>query len=91
MLQRFLFIVSLFASLNLMAQDTTQQIISGRKNSPEQITKPYVILISADGFRADFTELYEAKKLQALSKQGIRGKYMIPLILLLLFRTTIAL
>ncbi len=78
MLKRFLFIVSLFTLLNVCAQDTAQQIISGRKNSPEQITKPYVILISADGFRADFTELYEAKKLQALSKQGIRGKYMIP-------------
>ena len=94
MLKRFLFIASLFTLLNVTAQDTAhnantsapvvnssimdQQIISGRKNSPEQITKPYVILISADGFRADFTELYEAKKLQALSKQGIRGKYMIP-------------
>ena len=94
MLKRFLLIVSLFTLLNVYAQDTAhnahtsapvvnssitdQQIISGRKNSPEQINKPYVILISADGFRADFTELYEAKKLQALSKAGVRGKYMIP-------------
>ena len=80
MLKRFLFIVSLFTLLNVYAQDTAhnahtsapvvnssitdQQIISGRKNSPEQMNKPYVILISADGFRADFTELYEAKKLR---------------------------
>jgi predicted AlkP superfamily pyrophosphatase or phosphodiesterase len=94
MLKRFLFIVSLFTLLNVCAQDTAhnahtsaqvvnsnitdQQIISGRKNSPEQMNKPYVILISADGFRADFTELYEAKKLQALSSKGVRGKYMIP-------------
>ena len=94
MLKRLLFIVSLFFLLNVSAQDTAhnahtstpvvnssitdQQIISGRKNSPEQMNKPYVILISADGFRADFTEKYEAKKLQALSKAGVRGKYMIP-------------
>ena len=78
MLKRFLFITTIFLAMLANAQDTTQQIISGRKNSPEQITKPYVILISADGFRADFTELYEAKKLQAISKAGVRGKYMIP-------------
>jgi len=94
MLKRFLFIINIFLVLLANAQDsshnshistpiiitsnTDQQIISGRKNSTVQISKPYVILISADGFRADFTELYEAKKLQALSKQGIRGKYMIP-------------
>ena len=37
----------------LRAQDTTQQIIPGRTNAKEQEKKPYVILISADGFRAD--------------------------------------
>lgn len=94
MLKRFLSIATIFLAMLANAQDsshnahtstpivitsnTDQQIISGRKNSPEQITKPYVILISADGFRADFTELYEAKKLRALSKAGVRGKYMIP-------------
>ena len=45
--------------------DTTQQVISGRQNSPIQIEKPYVILISADGFRNDFFEKYEAINLQA--------------------------
>ena len=58
--------------------DTTQQVISGRQNSPIQIEKPYVILISADGFRNDFFEKYEAINLQALSKKGVRANYMIP-------------
>ncbi len=58
--------------------DTTQQIIEGRKNSANQIQKPYVILISADGFRADFTALYDAKNLKALSKKGVRAQYMTP-------------
>lgn len=94
MLKHFLCLASFVFLINATAQDTThnshintpliytsdtaQQKISGRKNSAEQISKPYVILISADGFRADFTELYEAKKLAALSAQGVRGKYMIP-------------
>ncbi len=58
--------------------DTTQQVISGRQNSPIQIEKPYVILISADGFRNDFFEKYEATNLQALSKKGVRASYMTP-------------
>ena len=94
MLKRFLSIATIFLAMLANAQDTShnahtstpivitsntdQQIISGRKNSQEQMNKPYVILISADGFRADFTELYEAKKLQALSSSGVRGKYMTP-------------
>jgi predicted AlkP superfamily pyrophosphatase or phosphodiesterase len=31
--------------------------------------KPYVILISADGFRADFAEKYQAKFLLAASQK----------------------
>lgn len=58
--------------------DTTQQIIEGRLNDEKQKSKPYVILISADGFRADFTEKYQAKSLQILSKGGIRAKFMTP-------------
>ena len=94
MLKRILFIATIFLATLANAQNTSnnahtsapvvnssimdQQIISGRKNSPEQMNKPYVILISADGFRNDFAELYEAKNLQALSSRGVRGKYMIP-------------
>ena len=63
---------------NTKITDTTQQIISGRKNNPSQYEKPYVILISADGFRSDFAELYEAKNLQAFTKKGVRAKFMTP-------------
>jgi len=47
----------------IFSVDTSQQIIKGRTNSAAQMNKPYVILISADGFRADFNELYNAKNL----------------------------
>ena len=34
----------------MFAQDTTEQINPLTKNDPSQYKKPYVILISADGF-----------------------------------------
>jgi len=62
----------------LTAQDTTQQVVSGRHNSKEQETKPYVILISADGFRFDLAEKYHATNLLKLRQQGVAAKYMTP-------------
>lgn len=62
----------------LIAQDTSQQIVTDRLNDQHQLKKPYVILISADGFRSDFATKYEAHHLLALSKTGVRAKYMIP-------------
>ena len=73
-----IFLVCFIAMTSLNAQDTTQQINLFTKNDPSQYDKPYVILISADGFRADFTEQYDAKFLQTISKKGVRAKYMQP-------------
>ncbi len=75
------FSVLLFSVLGITtisAQDTAQQINLLTKNDPSQYKKPYVILISADGFRADFIEKYEASFLQTISKKGVRAKYMQP-------------
>ncbi|MBS1920545.1 MAG: alkaline phosphatase family protein [Bacteroidetes bacterium] len=58
--------------------DTIQKVIPGRTNSPEQQQKPYLILISADGFRYDYAEKYQAQNLLALSKEGVRAESMIP-------------
>lgn len=66
-------------SLQCIAQgDTSQHIIAGRINSPAQQKKPYVILISADGFRYDYAEKYKAENLLRLSKQGVRAESMQP-------------
>ena len=66
----------LISGFACFAQDTTQHIINGRTNAPEQINKPYVILISADGFRYDLAEKYHAQTLLNLSKSGIKAAYL---------------
>lgn len=58
--------------------DTSQHIVSGRKNSAVQQKKPYVILISADGFRYDYAEKYHAENLLRMSAQGVRAVAMLP-------------
>ncbi len=69
----------LLAGLTAYPQaDTTQQVINGRKNSSAQEEKPYVIMISADGFRHDYAEKYGAYNLLNLSSQGIQAESMIP-------------
>ncbi|MFM2016281.1 MAG: hypothetical protein RIQ51_1771, partial [Bacteroidota bacterium] len=73
-----LIVLQIFVAGSLFAQDTTEQINPLTKNDPSQYQKPYVILISADGFRADFTEKYEASFLKTISEKGVRAKYMQP-------------
>jgi predicted AlkP superfamily pyrophosphatase or phosphodiesterase len=58
--------------------DTAQKIVPGRSNAVAQQVKPYVILISADGFRYDYARKYQAKNLLRLSSNGIRAQSMIP-------------
>ncbi len=62
----------------LFAQDTVQQIVPGRKNAANQLNKPYVILISADGFRYDYADKYQATNLLHLRRTGVKAKSMIP-------------
>jgi len=64
-------------SYQLQAQkpvDTTQKIIEGRVNTEEAMKQPYVILISADGFRYDYAEKYQTPYLLELARQGIWAK-----------------
>jgi len=63
---------------SLLAQDLSQQIQPGRQNSSSQIKKPYVIFISADGFRYDYAEKYQAKNLLALREKGVKAVSMKP-------------
>lgn len=58
--------------------DTTQQVVAGRENSTEQQNKPYVILISADGFRYDYAKMYHAQHLLDLAASGVQAESMQP-------------
>jgi len=58
--------------------DTMQYMIPGRTNHPDQLKKPYIILISADGFRYDLADKYQAENLIRLRTSGVRADYMLP-------------
>lgn len=65
--------------LGVFAQtDTAQVITPNRLNAAETRSKPYVILISADGFRSDYAEKYHAKNLLTWAEKGVTAKAMLP-------------
>jgi predicted AlkP superfamily pyrophosphatase or phosphodiesterase len=61
----------------LRSQDTAQHVLAGRSNRADQLTKPYVILISADGFRYDLADKYHADNLIRLRNSGVRADYLL--------------
>jgi predicted AlkP superfamily pyrophosphatase or phosphodiesterase len=73
----FLLLAPLFCFAQT-APDTAQKIIPGRVNSPEQEKKPYIIMISADGFRYDLADKYKATNLLALRSRGVAAASMQP-------------
>ena len=58
--------------------DTAQIIVPNRFNSQEALEKPYIILISADGYRSDYTKKYRATHIESLGKRGVVAKAMLP-------------
>jgi predicted AlkP superfamily pyrophosphatase or phosphodiesterase len=64
----------LFISLLLVVASTTL----ATAQQPIKDLKPTVILISLDGFRYDYLDKYHPPTLQALAKDGVRAKWMIP-------------
>ncbi len=58
--------------------DTAQVVIADRYNSKEAINKPYVILVSTDGYRYDYTDKYNALHLKNLAKSGVSATAMLP-------------
>ena len=74
----FLFLTGCVGSLSAQVTDTVQKVIPGRTNSLQQEKKPYVIFISADGFRYDLADKYHATHLQALRAKGVAAASMTP-------------
>lgn len=81
MLRRLPLLLLIF-SLTIFAQttkiDTAQIVVPNRFNNVEAKSKPYVIMISTDGFRYDYAKKYNAQNLLKYSAQGIQAKAMIP-------------
>lgn len=81
MKKSFAFIL-IFLSILIFAQkgivDTAQVVIQNRFNNAETMQKPYVIMISTDGFRSDYTKKYNAENLLKYSNAGVQAKAMLP-------------
>lgn len=77
----FFAILFLFSSISSFSQsktETAQVVVPNRSNSPEALSKPYVIMISTDGFRADYAKKYSARNLLRYSSSGVQAKAMLP-------------
>nr|WP_315026193.1 ectonucleotide pyrophosphatase/phosphodiesterase [uncultured Chryseobacterium sp.] len=73
-----LLLISFTAFAQQVTSDTAQVVVPGRQNNIEAQSKPYVIMISTDGFRYDYAKKYNAQNLLRLSQNGIQAKAMIP-------------
>lgn len=72
-------VLSVLISTSVFAQpDTAQKRVSGRENSTDKLTQPYLILISADGFRYDYADRFNAQNLKNIEADGVRAKWMVP-------------
>lgn len=49
-----------------------------KKNAAEQLSKPYVLLISIDGYRYDYTEMYKPPFLSRFNKKFSGSKGLVP-------------
>lgn len=75
----FLLLLFVFISEVNAQTESVQQIVTGdRANSVRQQEKPYLILISADGFRHDYVEKFQANRIKELGKRGVKAAYMMP-------------
>lgn len=82
MMKKYLIAISILISGIGISQsqisDTAQIVVEGRTNSSETLQKPYVILISADGFRFDYIRKFKASNLDSIGREGVcarRGMY----------------
>ncbi|MDR6369648.1 putative AlkP superfamily pyrophosphatase or phosphodiesterase [Chryseobacterium bernardetii] len=73
-----LLLISFTAFAQQVNIDTAQVVIPGRQNSTEAQSKPYVIMISTDGFRYDYAQKYNAGNLLKLAGGGVKAEAMIP-------------
>jgi predicted AlkP superfamily pyrophosphatase or phosphodiesterase len=70
-------LASLFA-YNLNAQAAESRQGSGGVNRQQQMDKPYLILVSIDGFRWDYMDLYPTPNMDKIAMTGVRAERLLP-------------
>ena len=71
-------VVLMSVAASAQITDSTQVVMPGRSNGSHQEQEPYVIFISADGFRHDLADKYQATHLLALRAAGVAAQSMTP-------------
>jgi predicted AlkP superfamily pyrophosphatase or phosphodiesterase len=66
------------SGVRLAPEPTSTSTGSGGINRPEHRDEPYVILISLDGFRADYLDRFELPNLRRVVRRGARAEGMVP-------------
>lgn len=78
-MKKVVLLLLVFIAITAFGQTDTAQVVDQlQKNSVGARTKPYVILISADGFRSDYAEKYKAENLLKMADQGVKAKALVP-------------
>ncbi len=72
------FSLPVFLLLFLCSNPALSDMGSGGRNAPEQLHKPYLVLISNDGFRWDYPDLYPTPAIARIAKRGIKAEAMQP-------------
>jgi len=66
------------SSLACAQADTAQKVDAATRNATAQQQKPYVIMISIDGFRYDYADTHKAVHLKKMGDEGVHAESMIP-------------
>ncbi len=76
-MMRFFYLLMLAAVIS-NCDHPREPISQDRTNAPETLEKPYVIMISIDGFRFDYAEKYGAEHILEIAQNGISTETMMP-------------
>ena len=77
-IQRLLFTTLLSVGAVPSLADCPKPDGSGGVNAPEHLNAPYIVLISLDGFRWDYPEIFNPPTINRMLKAGFRAERLIP-------------
>lgn len=75
----FVAVLALAACARALPAQTPDVVVQEeRRNAPAQRSKPYVVLVSLDGFRPDYVETVPAPRIARFRREGVAAPYMLP-------------